>query len=83
MCLGLTLRQDGLLLPADTSCPACHGAMTWGEVIRACYGRKEGVERERVAIDKEARRQARQVPQVRRRSSRTTSQASSTEDEDS
>ena len=44
------------LLPREGHCPACHGELEWGEVIRSCYGRKAGQEMERAEKEKEMRK---------------------------
>ncbi|ODN81961.1 hypothetical protein L202_02297 [Cryptococcus amylolentus CBS 6039] len=49
-CLAERLLQDSpsgsSLLPHRGSCPCCLEEIEWGEVIRACYGRRDGIERE-------------------------------------
>ncbi|ODN94165.1 hypothetical protein L198_05016 [Cryptococcus wingfieldii CBS 7118] len=49
-CLAEHLLQDSpsrsSLLPHRGSCPCCLEEIEWGEVIRACYGRRDGIERE-------------------------------------
>ncbi|KAK4688284.1 structure-specific endonuclease subunit SLX1, partial [Tremellales sp. Uapishka_1] len=47
------------VLPLQGQCPSCQTEVTWGEIIRSCYGRREGVERERFEAEKLARRKER------------------------
>ena len=66
------------MLPRGGTCPSCHEAMEWGEVIRSCYGRKAGLELERLETgkgDRKARRKA------ERQAAKGTAQISATEED--
>lgn len=43
-----------MVLPQFVRCPKCAEQSTWGEVIRACYGRRAGIEEEQRALEKRA-----------------------------
>ncbi|WVW84079.1 hypothetical protein I302_106108 [Kwoniella bestiolae CBS 10118] len=46
-CLSANFLSDtSHVLPHQGSCPGCGGSMEWGQVIRACYARIEGIQRE-------------------------------------
>jgi hypothetical protein len=51
----------GELLPRSGRCPQCGHHSQWGEVIRSCYARKEGHEREKEQAKKEELRVTRRA----------------------
>lgn len=46
-------------MPTGGTCPSCGAKETWGEVVRGCYARKEGTEREIEARRKQTQKSAR------------------------
>ncbi|WVQ80842.1 hypothetical protein IAT38_002949 [Cryptococcus sp. DSM 104549] len=54
------------LLPHAGSCPGCHSELEWGQIIRACFARKEGESREQEEREKAARKSKRRGKKTER-----------------
>ncbi|WWC70140.1 uncharacterized protein I206_104087 [Kwoniella pini CBS 10737] len=63
------------VLPRSGMCPSCGGNLEWGQVIRACYARLEGIQREHEEALKVAKKAV-------RRSQRRKKDTAITEDEE-
>nr|XP_018262816.1 uncharacterized protein I303_04300 [Kwoniella dejecticola CBS 10117]OBR84974.1 hypothetical protein I303_04300 [Kwoniella dejecticola CBS 10117] len=53
------LKQSTHILPHRGLCPGCKGKLEWGQIIRACYARQEGIQAEREEAAKAARQASR------------------------
>jgi hypothetical protein len=49
----LAAASNTHILPHNIFCPSCGLEVSWGEVIRSCFGRREGIESEQVEAVKE------------------------------
>lgn len=76
-CLGRAFAEPGRLLPTGGACPGCGQPEDWDRIIRGCFARKEGTERET-----EAALKASQKAHRRRKKATAAETGSSSDDHD-